>query len=264
MTTESILAPVAALQLPDSTRLTRTAEGALEFIQSFEVVDAETYGFAADELQAIKSRRNAIEKQRTGITGPINDALRAINALFKGPAELLEQGERLIKSKMLAYQQEQERIAAEARRKAEESAAAERKRLEEEAAERQRQAQAHAAAAAAAAAAGDAQAAQIATANAQREQAAAASAALESQVVTAAVVAPAAPRAKGIATTTRIDFEVVDLMQLIQHVAKHPELINLVVADSVKLRAYVRGLGVACALPGVRVFEDRGISARAA
>lgn len=34
--------------------------------------------------------------------------------------------------------------------------------------------------------------------------------------------------------------------------------------DSVKLRAYVRGLGTACALPGVRVFEEKTMRARAA
>ena len=55
-----------------------------------------------------------------------------------------------------------------------------------------------------------------------------------------------------------------DALALVQHVAANPELISLIRADDVKLRAYVKGLGLAAALPGVRVFEDRVMSARAA
>lgn len=264
MTTDSILAPVASLILPDSAALTGRAQKALAFIQSFEVETAEDYSLAADELRAIKQRANAIEEQRTGITGPINQALRAVNALFKGPAELLAQAESILKRKMLGYQQEQERIAAEARRKAEEAAAAERKRLEEEAAARQREAEAQAAAAAKAKAEGDAQAAALAQAAAQRAQAEAQAAATTAQVITAPVVAVEKPAAKGISTSTKVDFEVTSLHELVVHIAAHPELINLLQADAVKLRAYVRGLGAACALPGVRVFETAVMSARAA
>ena len=56
----------------------------------------------------------------------------------------------------------------------------------------------------------------------------------------------------------------VDLAALIVYVAAHPDLISLVMTDSVKLRAYVRGLGMNTNLPGVRVFEKRSMSARAA
>lgn len=264
MTTDSILAPVASLTLPDSAALTGRAQQALSYIQSFQIDSVETYGFAADELKAIKSKANAIEEQRTAITGPINKALKAINDLFRGPTELLSQAERTIKSKMLAWDQEQERVAAEARRRAEEAAAAERKRLEAEAAERQREAAAQAAAAAAAAAKGDEQAASLAQANAQRALSQAQAAAETSQMVIAPVVTVERAKAAGISTSKKIDFEVVDLHALVKHVAAHPELINLMQADSIKLRAYVKGVGTACALPGVRVFEERVLSARAA
>jgi len=72
------------------------------------------------------------------------------------------------------------------------------------------------------------------------------------------------PKAAGISTSKKIEFEVVDLHALVKHIAAHPELIALVRQDDVKLRAYVKGLGLAAALPGVRVFEDRVMSARAA
>lgn len=264
MSTDTILAPVAALTLPDSAALSARAQQALAFIQDFKVDSAEAYGLAADELKAIKARANQLEEQRTGITGPINKALKAINDLFRAPADVLAQAEKLLKSKMLAWDQEQERIAAEARRRAEEAAAAERKRLEAEAAERQRQADEQAAAAAAAKAAGDAQGAAIAQAAADRAQAEAQTAAETSQMVIAPVVAVERGKAAGISTSEKIDFEVVDLHALVKHVAAHPELLNLLTADTVKLRAYVRGLGMATALPGVRVFKERVLSARAA
>lgn len=264
MSTDTILAPVASLTLPDSAALTGRTQQALTFIQSFEIDSQETYSLAADELRAIKTRAAAIEEQRTGITGPINKALKAINDLFRGPADLLSQAERTLKGKMLAWDQEQERIAAEKRRIAEVAAAAERKRLADEAAARQREAEAQAAAAAAATAAGDAQAAQLAQAAAERAQAEAQTAAATSQMVVAPVVAIEKPKASGISTSKKIDYEVVDLHALVKHVAAHPELIALLRADDVKLRAYVKGLGLAAALPGVRVFEDRVMSARAA
>jgi hypothetical protein len=264
MSSDNILAPVASLTLPDSAALSSRAQQALAFIQSFQIDSADTYSLAADELRAIKVRANAIEDQRTGITGPINKALKAINDLFRGPADLLGQAERTLKSKMLAWDQEQERIAAEARRRADEIAAAERKRLEEEAAVKQREAEAQAKAAAAASAAGDEQAAAIAQANAQRAHAEAQATATTAQMVVAPVVAIEKPKAAGISTSKKVDFEVTDLLALVKHIAVHPELINLLQADSVKLRAYVKGVGMACALPGVRVFEDRVMSARAA
>jgi hypothetical protein len=292
VTTENILAPVAALTLPDSVALSGRAQSALEFIKGFQIATAEDYSLAADELKAIKTRANKLEEQRTGITGPINKALKAINDLFRGPADLLAEAERTLKGKMLAWDQEQERIAAEVRRKAEEAAAAERRRLEAEAAERQRQAEEQARAAAAAAqaqrdaeaaaaaakAAGDAEAAAAAEREAQAQAQAAAQAQAETQRAQAQaamasetaqmVIAMPAPvekaKAAGISTSKKLDFEVVDIALLVQHIAAYPELVQLVQVDSVKLRAYVKAMGKACALPGVRVFEDRVLSARAA
>lgn len=264
-TAQNPLASVAALTLPDTAALTTRAQGALEFIESFAIVDQQSYELAAEELQAIKARSKRLEEQRTGITGPINTALKAINALFGGPKDLLDSAEAALKRKMLAYKNEQDRIAAEERRKAEEVASAERRRLETEAAQRQAEAKAQAEAAAAAQAAGDMQAAALAAAAAQRAQAEANVAATTAQVVVAApVVAVAKPAAKGISTSTKVDFEVTDLRELVKHIAEHPELLSLVVADSVRLRAYVRGLGLACKLPGVRVFETSTMAARAA
>lgn len=265
MTTENILAPVASLALPDSAAMSDKASKALAFIKEFTIASHEDYGFAAEELRAIKARAKAVEDQRTAITNPLNKVLKAVNDLFRGPAALLEEGERTLKTKMLAWDQKQAAIAAEARRKAEEAAQAERNRLAEEAAKIQREAEVQAAAAAKAQSEGNAQAAAIAQAAADRAQSEAAAAAATSQMVVAAAPAVEAPtKAKGISTSTKIDFEVVNLHALVMHIAEHPELLALVAADQVKLRAYVRGLGAACRLPGVKVIETQTMSARAA
>lgn len=264
MTNDSILAPVASLTLPDSAALTGRAERALSFIREFTIGCAEDYTLAADELMAIKARAKDIESQRTSITGPMNTALKAINDLFRAPASMLEQAEQILKTKMLAWDHEQRRIAEEARRQAEAAAAAERRRLALEAEQRQREAQAQAAAAAQAQAKGDTQAADLARAAAERSQAEAAVAANTAQMVVAPVFAPPVAAVKGISSRTSVDFEVTSLSDLVKHIAEHPELINLLRTDDTKLRAYVRGLGTACKLPGVRVYEKSTLSARAA
>jgi len=304
MTTDNILAPIAALALPDSAALTGRAAQALSFIESFTIDSQEAYELAGEELQAIKARAKTLETQRTGLTVPLNNVLRGINDLFRGPADLLIKGEGMLKTKMLAWQSEQERIAAEVRRAAEAVAAAERQRLADEAAARQREAEAQARAAATAAAAqaeaqrqaeaaiaagnaeaaaaarreseAQAQAVALAQAATQRAQAEAQAAATESQLVTASALVAAAPKAAGISTSTKIDFDVTSLRLLVAYIATgkvyeegdpalaHPELLGLLAADTVRLRAYVKGLGKACNLPGVRVFEARVMSARAA
>ena len=276
MSTDNILAPIAALSLPDSAALAGRAQQALSFIQSMTITSAEDYGFAADELIALKTKANTLEKQRTAITGPMNTALKGINDLFRSPAELLAQGERMLKGKMLAWDQEQERLARIEREKAEAIAAAERKRLQEEAAARQAEADAQAEAARKASAAGDEQAAALAQAAADRANSQAQEAAITSQLVVAAPAVVAIEKTKGISTSKKVDFDVTSLRLLVAYIATgkvyeegdpalaHPELLGLLVADTVRLRAYVKGLGLACQLPGVRVFEERVLSARTA
>lgn len=273
MTTDSILAPIAQLALPDSEALGHKARQQLAFVTAFQITSHDDYLLAADELIALKTKAKALEDKRTGITGPINAALKAINDLFRAPAQLLANAEAILKQKMLAYEQEQARIAAEVRRKAEEKADAERKRLEEEAAARAREAEEQAKAAAAAQAAGDAQAASLAQASMQRAQAEAQAAEVNAQLVIAlpeVTIEP--PRAKGISTSKKLEHEVESIAKLLAYIVTgngdtplaHPDLIGLVKPDDVRLRAYVKGIGLACHLPGVKVTEQRTLSARSA
>jgi hypothetical protein len=259
-----ILAPIAALNIPDTGALSARATQALAFIQNFKVEDDDTFRLAADELQAIKRHANTLEEQRTAITGPINAGLKAVNALFRGPALILEAAEKVLKGKMLAYQREQALLAEKARSLAEEAAAAERRRVAAEAAEHQREAQEQARKAEEARAAGDAQAAALAKAEMQRAMSKANAAETTAQMITAAPVAVAQPKVSGLSTMTLIDFRVTDSLALIRYIADHSDLLYLVKPDDVRLRAYVKATGVLCNLPGVEVFEKQTISQRTA
>lgn len=252
------------------------AQRALANAKDFTVDSQELLDAAGDDLRAIKTLAAQVEEQRTSITVPLNAALKAVNDLFRPAKTYLEEAERVLKGAMVTYTDEQARIAREARLRAEEQARQERERAEAERREQERaareaaeEAQRQAAAAAEAKARGDAAAA--AAAEEAQRQASAAAAAAEAQAqaaeVTAAVVAvpPAAEPARkvaGISTSKAVDFEVTDLHALVKHVADHPELLALIAADAVKLRAYVKSMGHNTKLPGVRVFDKTVMSAR--
>jgi colicin import membrane protein len=69
-------------------------------------------------LRGVKSLAKQIEDERVSITKPINDALKAINDLFREPKAILDDAERKVKGAITAYQAEQRRIADEAAKKA--------------------------------------------------------------------------------------------------------------------------------------------------
>lgn len=233
MTTETLPTEVK-IAAPSSAELSKGASAALQLVNEFEITDAPTFEIAADELKSIKAKATALEERRKALTQPLDAVKKGIMDLFRGPLDLLGQAEGILKSKMLTFQQAEQRKAEEQRLLAEKAAQEERARLQAEA---------------------DALAAQGRAGEAVVKETVA------QMIVAAPVAAPAVPQVKGIATTKTIDFEVVDLHALIVHVAAHPELVNLLNADSVKLRAFVKGLGMACNLPGVRVFEKQGLSA---
>ena len=232
-TTEPIPTDVK-IQAPNAAALSKGASSALALVESFDVVDAATYEIGAEELKSIKAKAAQLEDQRKTITKPLDDAKKAVMDLFRGPLDVLTKAEGILKGKLLTYQQEEQRKVREAQLAAERAAQAERDRLAAEAAKL-----------AAEGRAGEAM--------------------VKQQVAEMIVAAPPAiaepPKVSGMSTRTSVEFEVVDLVQLVQHIAKHPELINLVAADSVKLRAYVKGLGMSTNLPGVRVFEKASLAA---
>ena len=255
--------------------LAHQANAALASAQDLIIDSADMYGIAADEVRNIKTLQKTVEEQRTAITKPLNDALKAVNNLFRAPAEFLTSAEQAIKKSMLVWQREEERKAEVARRAAEAAAAAERARLAVIAEEQRRAAEAAELkaleaqqAAEAAVAAGDAEGAAIAMEEMNQqvavvETAQAAVAAAEVTTFRPTIVAPA--KVAGISSRTTYTAEVTDLMALVQAVATGKAPIQALSADMSFLKAQARAFKTSGQLfPGVTAVAERGISARAA
>ena len=129
----TLLTEVQALSMPDMAVMARSAASSLRMATSFAITGYDDYQLAGEELGYIKGRWNKMEAIRTSITGPMNKALKAVNDLFRGPMEILKDAEGEIKGRMLTFSDEQDRIAAIAKKEADALAAAEKKRLEDEA-----------------------------------------------------------------------------------------------------------------------------------
>lgn len=126
---------------PDEARSKRIAEAFLNLARGYEVKTQEDYDQAAVELRSIIARHTAMDTERKSFTDPLREVLERLNAKYQPWLKLLrgdgkkdtENAEAILKAKMSAFLVEQERLAAEERRKAEVLAQAERDRLAAEA-----------------------------------------------------------------------------------------------------------------------------------
>ena len=250
------------------------AQKALQSAQGYVIDSPTMYQLASDDLKGVKALMKQVEDQRTSITGPLNQALRAVNDLFRAPKDYLESAEAALKGALLAYDREQQRKADEARRAADEAARKERERIEAEAREAERaareEAERIAREAAAAAAAGDQQKAEELKAEAERTAAAGAEQAQQiataAELVTAAPVpvATAAPKVTGLSTRQNWKARCVDKMALIRFIAEHPEHQHLVDINQSALNQLAKAQKEAMRIPGVEAYPDAVMSARAA
>lgn len=230
------------------------------------VIDSPTmYELASDDLKRVKGLQKEVEEKRTSITGPLNQAVKAVNDLFRAPKEYLDKAEATLKRSLVAYTTEQERLAAAARAQAEAEARAERERLAQQEREAQEAARRAEAEAQAAAAAGDQVAAAKAIQEAQAAQAQAEMVAMTANVMTVAPVVEAPAKVAGISGRVTYSAEVIDLLALVKAVAEGTAPIECLQADTKFLGAQARAFKKAGQLfPGVMAKEERGISARAA
>ncbi len=258
MTTENILAPLAAIETPNAAVMNTRAQSALAMVQSMVIDSSETYELAADELKAIKAKAKTIEEQRVSITGPINKALKAVNDLFRAPGEYLEQAEKIIKGKMLAYTTEQQRIADEERRRAEAVIKAEQDRLAREAAELEKAAKAEAEKHLAA---GDAEMAAQVEAAAAIESASLSATAL---VMTAPAPQVAPAKAAGISTRSSWKATCENKAALIAFAAANPQFQNLLDVNQTALNQLAKAMRETLQIPGVRVYEEKQLASRSA
>ncbi len=176
----------------------------------------------------------------------------------------LKEAERLVKTKIGDYEDEQERLAAEeARRLREEEARLERERQQREAAARREAQQREVAALRKAEeleAAGKneeaAAALEVATAPAPEPEP-------EPERLPAPPPRPAPRAVQGVSSRKVWKTEVTDPMALIRAVAAGQAPANLVTIDTGKLDQLARAMDGAIDYPGVRVYQDRIISGRA-
>lgn len=243
-----MLDELKTLSVPDRDSLDRSAAGSLRMAESIVINDDADYEMAAEELTAVKAKAKALEERRMSITKPLDQAKKAVMDLFRGPAEALTQAELVIKRAMISYQDEVKRKAEEERRRAEELAAQERARLEAEAARAKEEA---------AKAETPEQAAELL---AQAEQATAVATVLQ-----APTVADSAPKVKGVSTRVTLDYEVRDMLAFVRWIAvDRPDLVSLLLVDSVRMRAIVRAVGDSSPMPGIEIVEKKSLSSRAA
>lgn len=97
--------------LPEVREVMGAAQQVADYAQALVVSNPEQYRDAGERLTLLMGAKKRLEDMRTRITKPINDGLKGINNLFRTPGDTLANAERLIKSKLGAYQTEQERLA---------------------------------------------------------------------------------------------------------------------------------------------------------
>lgn len=205
-------------------------------ITGYKISTPEEYQNSATVLKKIKAGQKRLEELRTAITGPLNAALKAVNDLFRQPADKLAAAERSIKAEIGRYADEQERIRREEQRKADEAARKQQEKLQAQA--------------------------QKAADSGKVEKAA------ELEQRAATVVAPVIqrepPKVTGISSREVWKAEVADLAALVKAVAEGKAPLALVQANDKVIGAQARSLKQDFVVPGVKVWSERQIAAGAA
>lgn len=246
--------------------------------KAYQITTPDMYEMAATDLQAIKAKQKELEGKRTEIVGPLNKAVKAINALFKPASDYLDEAERIIKGSMLAFQraeekkrQEAEAAAREVLRKQQEALARqaeELRRTEEEL--RAKQAEAEQQKAEAEAAGDAAKAAELATVAAGIKDAAdwakedAAIKSEESALITAPTVHAPETKVSGISTRDNWKGRVTNKMELIKAVAEGRASEALLLVDEAELNRRAKALKNELNVPGCEAYNAESIAARAA
>jgi len=85
---------------------------AVQNAKVLKITTAEECNLANQYIIHIKDLRKQIEAKRVEITKPLNDGLRKINAFFKTALQPLDEADRILADKILAFKKaEEERIA---------------------------------------------------------------------------------------------------------------------------------------------------------
>lgn len=261
------LAQISTLQSPDRAAVMKPADQARTVAELMTVTNAIDRELAVEEIQSIKASLQELERRRRTVTDPLNQAVKAVNAIFKPATDALEAAESTLKNKVIGFDRAEEQRIAEQRRVADEKARKEAAdaaaaaadaaaKAEAAAREAQDKAQAEAAAGNFEAAAAHEMVAAQAQSQAAEVVAAAATA------VTAAPAPIAAPVRKGTASRVKWSAEVTSLIELVQHVAKHPDLIGLLQVDQRAADKMAGALEAQMAIPGLKPVSTSSLAVR--
>jgi len=223
---------VEAKQVVDKTEIM-----AKEF-NNYIVGNVTEYTCAGDDLKRIKSKSKELDTLRKSITQPLDESKKKTMAIFKVPLDLLANAESIVKSSMIGFQQEQERIRREEEQRREEiqRKAAEKLRLEA-----QKEAE---------------RIAKLKTPAAkERAEVKAAELVEQAEQVEAfdTAIAPVKVEVTGISTRKLWKFKVVDTALLPR---------EYMIADEKMIGAMVRGSQGKKKIAGVRIYSEDVISSR--
>lgn len=90
--------------------------------ENFQIATAEIYTGAGEHLKRIKTKFKQLDNLRKSLTKPLDESKDRIIQLFSKPLNFLAKAESSIKSAMLSWQTEQERIRREEERKLQDAA----------------------------------------------------------------------------------------------------------------------------------------------
>lgn len=205
-----------------------------EIASNYQIASSADYMAAGEDLLRIKTAKNNLDTRRKRITKRIDLEKKEVMDFFRPPTRWLEEAERILKRTMLTYQQAEERKRRHEQEKLEKAAERKRQRLEQRAVE--------------AAEKGD-----------ERK-----AAALDAQACT--VVTPVVqPQTKvtGVSTRETWKAEVTDLMALVKAVAAGDASLTLIQANTTEINKRARALKSEFDVPGIRVYPEQSLAARA-
>lgn len=214
-----------AYEMPDSNALARESASAYATAEFLFIDSEESLALATKEMNACNKRLKQLDAARKSITKPMDEAKKAVMALFNPATEKFKGAIEIYKIGIAHYMAEQERLAAEAKAKAEAEAAEQRKALE--------------------------LAAESTEDESERE-------ALQT-VAASIVVSPdvkVVEKVKGATLKKKWKGEVVDLAAFLRYVADHPELHECVSVKQAALDRFISATGGAMQIPGVNANQE--------
>ena len=225
--------PSPVVPIPDSAQLEKRTAGIVAEAEAVAVIDADTYKSAAAFVSSTAEIATLIKSEFRDPKAHAYDLHKWICGMerrFLGPAE---EAMKIGKQKLIAYDDEQERRAAEeqrvkeaeARKREEERRLAEALALEEE---------------------GDQEAAEDVLA--------------EQVDLPPVVVEKAVPKVGTVQYRMTWQAKVIDVGKLLRFVVANPQFLHLLKPDDVAIRALARSTKGAVKIDGVRMWKEKGIA----